>query len=390
VPLRIDSLAFVATALLSVAAMRLAPRAHALRAYALLSLGLWLASIGNLVAALLALCFLFLPIAVVGVRRNLPGWAKALLFTVQIGQLLWLRRYVPAAALPAGVVVVGVSYMLLRQIEWLLWIDAADAEPVAWVEYTAFTAGVFTLLAGPIARYRDFRAGFAATPSDETGLVQSLHRVVNGYFKAALIAPVLGEFTRSEWLLEHASSPWAVAWFVLSYPFYLYLNFAGYCDIVIGLARLGHFRLPENFDQPFFATNIRDFWGRWHMTFSNWIRVHVFFPLVRFTRTGPVRLPELPAVALSVVLTFLIVGAWHGPKLGFLVFGLMHAAGMLAVSPYGWLLDRILSERGRAIYETNLWVRAARIGTCFGYVALSMLFFERDPAEVKALFDRVF
>lgn len=386
--LRIDSLAFVACALLSVAAMRLAPRSAALRAYALLSLGVWIASIGSLSVALLALGFVFLPFAIVRVRRNLPGWAKTLVFLVQIAQLLWLRRYIPGLALPAGVIVLGVSYMLFRQIEWLLWIDADDDEPVALFEYTAFSVGLFTLLAGPIARYRDFRAGFAATRCDEASLVQSLHRIVNGYFKAGVIAPVLGEFTRSEWLFEHAASPWAVAWFVLSYPFFLYLNFAGYCDIVIGLGRLGHWRIPENFDHPFLATNMRDFWGRWHITFSSWIRVHLFFPLVRFTRAGRVPLPEWLAVSLSVVLTFLVVGAWHGPKLGFLVFGLMHGAGMLAVTPYAWLLDRVLSERGRAIYHNSRWVRAVRISVCFCYVALSMLFYERDLAELQALFDR--
>lgn len=383
--LRIDSPLFLLAALGAVAALRLLPRTAAVRYYGVSSLGVWLASIGDGVACLLALCFAFLPFLVVRVRRTLPDWAKTLVFCAQIGQLLWLRRYFPPLGLPAGVIVAGVSYMLLRQIEWLLWIDADDGEPVDWFEYTAFLTGVLTLLAGPIARYRDFRASFGTTPSDEAGLVQALHRIVNGYFKAALLAPLLGEFTRGEWLQAHASSRWAFAVFLFSYPWYLYLNFAGYCDIVIGLGRLGNARIPENFDRPFLATNIRDFWGRWHITFSNWIRVHVFFPLVRFTRTGPVRLPEMPAVAFAVLVTFLIVGAWHGPKLGFLVFAMMHALGMLVVTPYGWLLERVLGERGMAVYHGSRWVRALRVAACFSYLALSMLFFEREPAEVQQL-----
>ncbi len=389
--LRIDSFAFLAAAALAVAVLRVAPRAFALRAYAILSLFVWLLSSSDVFAALLGLGFVFLPFALVRVRRNLPDGLKALVIVVQVGQLLWIRRYVDAVpglhelALPQAVALVGVSYMLLRQIEWLLWIDAHDEEPVALVGYTAFVVGLFTILAGPIVRYRDFCNDFANTPCDEQGLVQSLHRIVNGFFKVSLIAPLIGDFTRGPWLHEHAASAWALPWFVLIYPFYVYFNFAGYCDIVIGLGRLANFRIPENFDRPFLATNIREFWARWHITFSDWIRVHVFFPLVRFTRTGPVRLPGLLAAAVSVVLTFLVVGLWHGPKLGFVVFGLMHALAALAVTPYAWLLDRALSERQRAFYDTSRPVRAVRVMVCFGYLALSMLFFEREPAEVRAL-----
>lgn len=393
--LRIDSLAFLVCAAVLVAVLRLAPRSHALRGYALLSLGAWVSSASSVAASVLALCFAFIPYFVVRIQRNLPGWAKALVFLGQVAQLLWVRRYIDevpgmqSLALPQGFAILGVSYILLRQIEWLLWIDANDEEPVVFMEYTAFVAGLFTLLAGPIVRYRDFRARFAANACDEDELLQGLHRIVNGYFKVGLIAPILGDFSRGEWLHQHSASPWAFVWFVLVYPFYVYYNFAGYCDVVIGFARLANFKLPENFNQPFLATNIRDFWSRWHMTFSDWIRVHVFFPLVRLARGGPTPLPASLAMALSVILTFVVVGVWHGPKLGFLVFGLLHAAAALAVSPYSWLLDRLLSERSRARYETNTFVRAVRVGLCFGYLALSMLFFERDPAEVKTLLGHI-
>jgi len=157
--------------------------------------------------------------------------------------------------------------------------------------------------------------------------------------------------------------------------------------VVIGLGRLGNFHIPENFDRPFLATNIQEFWQRWHMTFSSWIRVQVFFPLVRSLRTGRVRLPGPLAMSIAVIVTFVLVGAWHGPSTGFLIFGLLHALAALAVAPYAWLLDKLLGEEGKLRYEQSPPLRAVRISLCYGYLALSMLFFERDPSEVRALLE---
>jgi D-alanyl-lipoteichoic acid acyltransferase DltB (MBOAT superfamily) len=395
VQLRIDSLPFLGGALALVAVLRLLPRRVGLTVYALGSLAVWLATIARPDAILLGVAFLFLPLLVVRLRRNLPGWGKALLFGVQIAQLLWIRRYVDripflsGLALPQGFVLLGVSYMLLKQIEWVLWVDSDDDEPLDALTYTGFVAGFFTLLAGPIHRYRDFRQGFASVPSDADALLGGLDRIVNGYLKASLIAPLLGDFTQPSWLAEHPHNLWAFAWFLAAYPLYVYFNFAGYCDVVIGLGRLCNFPIPENFAWPFAAPNIQEFWQRWHISFSSWIRVHVFFPLVRFTRMGA-RLPGPLAMGLSVVVTFLIVGAWHGPTPGFLIFGLLHALAALAVAPYGWLLERLLGEQGKAAYEASRPLKVVRAALCFSYLALSMLFFEREPAAVKALLAHVF
>jgi len=104
-------------------------------------------------------------------------------------------------------------------------------------------------------------------------------------------------------------------------------------------------------------------------------------------RTGPVRLPGPLAMSVSVLVTFSLVGMWHGPSTGFLIFGLMHALAALAVSPYAWLLDKVLGEQGKARYEASTLLRGLRVGLCYAYLSLSMLFFERGPSEVRALFE---
>jgi D-alanyl-lipoteichoic acid acyltransferase DltB (MBOAT superfamily) len=391
VQLRIDSWPFLASAVVLVAVLRSVPRAAGLRVYAGVSLLLWFATIAQPAAIALGAVFLFLPLVTLRLRRTLSGSAKGTLFVLQIAQLLWIRRYVDRVpllneyALPESFVLLGVSYMLLKQIEWVLWLDAEEETPVDALEYTAFVVGFFTLLAGPVLRYREFQSGFLNGTSERSAPIEGLNRIVNGYLKAALAAPLIGDFTKPAWLSEHAHDAWAFAWFLAAYPLYVYLNFAGYCDVVIGFGRLANFRIPENFDRPFLATNIQEFWQRWHMTFSGWIRVYVFFPLVRVLRTGPTRLPGPLATSCSVLVSFVLVGMWHGPSAGFLVFGLMHAVAALAVAPYAWLLERLLGEQGKAKYEQSKLLRCVRVGLCFAYLALSMLFFEREPAEVRAL-----
>jgi D-alanyl-lipoteichoic acid acyltransferase DltB (MBOAT superfamily) len=391
VQLRIDSWPFLASAALLIAVLRSAPRPLGLRVYAGISLVLWFSTIVEPAAIALGAVFLYLPLAVVRLRRNLSGPAKGALFVLQVAQLLWIRRYVDRVpwlgeyALPEGFALLGVSYMLLKQIEWVLWLDADEETPVDALEYTAFVVGFFTLLAGPVLRYREFQTGFVTRTSDRSALIEGLNRIVNGYLKAALLAPLIGDFTRPAWLAEHARDPWAFAWFLAAYPLYVYLNFAGYCDVVIGCGRLANFSIPENFDRPFLATNIQEFWQRWHMTFSGWIRVYVFFPLMRLLRTGRVRLPAPLATSGAVLVTFVLVGMWHGPSTGFLIFGLMHGVAALAVAPYAWLLEKLLGEQGKAKYEQSVLLRGVRVALCFSYLALSMLFFEREPAEVRAL-----
>jgi len=192
VPLRIDSWLFLSCAALLVGALRLFPRQPALLFYALSSLTLWLGTIARPAGIAVALAFLFVPFVAVRLKRNLPSWGMACLFALQTIELLWIRHYLDAIpafrtlTLPSGVALVGISYMLLKQIEWVLWIDADDDVPVDALEYTAFVVGFFTLLAGPILRYRDFRSGFLGSISDNDTLVEALNRIVNGYTMASL------------------------------------------------------------------------------------------------------------------------------------------------------------------------------------------------------------
>jgi D-alanyl-lipoteichoic acid acyltransferase DltB (MBOAT superfamily) len=386
--LRIDSIEFIAPAAAIVIALRGLPAAFGKAVYALVSVGIYLWVMPDAAAFALSLAFVYWPWLLVRRARSAPVWSVSAVVSVQTALLLWSRKYLllvpPLAAsslVTHAVVIVGVSYIILRQVELVVWVDANPETEVSLLEYTNFTVGLFTLLAGPIVTYRDFRRGFGnRKPQTREQIAHLLNRLVNGYIKVSLLSPFLYRLSSLEHLQQQEAGTGAWLAFFYLYPWYIYLNFSGYCDVVIALAKLSYIDLPENFDRPFVATNIQNYWQRWHITFSSWIRAHIFFPLMRASRgLGRASAP------FSVLLTFVIVGLWHGTDPGFAVFGVLHGIGVLIVGPYQGLLRRLLGERGLAFYESSCALRIVRTTLCYHYVCATMLFFERPLAEIWAL-----
>jgi D-alanyl-lipoteichoic acid acyltransferase DltB (MBOAT superfamily) len=388
--MRVDHLAFVLTALVLVLLLRSVPRAIGRWVHALVSVGVLAVALGDLPSIAATAAFTYLPFLAVRARKELPTWAFALVVGVQLAALVLLRRYVPAlglGALQLPVEVIGLSYILLRQIEWMMWMGADDEAPVDGLAYTNFTLGFFTLLAGPIARYDAFTSGFLSRDRAETvsDVVLAIQRIVHGYACVALLAPLLGAFTATEVVASAAARPRDWLLFVGLFPLQLYLNFAGYSSIVIGFARLCRIDVPENFARPFAAPNVQEYWQRWHMSFSFWMRDLFFFPFMRVLQRGPLRGRPRTATALSLVACFLLIGIWHGPAFGFVVFGVLHGLGILAVQAYGSLLSRTLGEDGLARYERSRALRVVRVCVTYVFVALTSVFFERTAADLAAL-----
>jgi len=167
-------------------------------------------------------------------------------------------------------------------------------------------------------------------------------------------------------------------WFVSSYCFYfyLYLNFSGYCDVVIGVGSLMGVRPPENFDKPFISRNISEFWQRQHRSLTLWLTDYVFSPAYkRALESDRFRGRSLLAANLALMLTMLVSGLWHGTTLAFLLFGLAH--GLYQVVYRSWdslLIRRFGRKRVRAFRER--WdVRIAGIVLTFNATAFAFVFF---------------
>ncbi|HEY2781544.1 MAG TPA: MBOAT family O-acyltransferase [Steroidobacteraceae bacterium] len=316
-------------------------------------------------------------------RPSVLGLTVALI----VGVFVVLKRY---TFLPAGIglpfiyLQIGLSYILFRILQMV--IDSAGGEKDARLgplNFFNFTCNFLSFVSGPIQRSDEYLAQLAqlGRKVDETLAFAAMHRIIKGFIKlavvsavanylfAALSAAVLADNTTlSGWRYAAQYAASAVA-----YTFYLYYNFSGYMDIVIGIGWLLGQNLPENFDRPFSARNIFEFWARWHMTLSEWFKTYVFNPLMKFLAdhvSAPGLLPYLGVVAFFV--TFFVMGVWHGSTGVFVIYGLVMGAGASLNKLWQvFMTKRLGKKRYKSVGESFAYSSLAR-GLLFAFFALAV------------------
>jgi len=307
---------------------------------------------------------------------------RALLWTLMGGALctaLFLLHKMPGVAKAVDLdrinpilSVIGFSYVFLRTIELFraMYEQRHDApDLVATINYLL---PFHMLAAGPIQSYDD-SAGQPAEPRPLTGLIvlEALERIAFGVFKKFVVAYgiqklFLTDFTAGGiyWLLE------TQLFFI-----WLYLDFSAYSDIAVGIGRLLGVHTPENFNQPYFARNIIVFWERWHISLSMWIRRNLFFPVqvALLRRTGGAH--QMWCGAIGFAVSFLLCGLWHGIAWNFVVWGAMHASGLITVNVYRKYLSDRLGSKGVKAYLANPYIKVLSMFITFEWVAMSHLTF---------------
>ncbi len=188
--------------------------------------------------------------------------------------------------------------------------------------FLLFTLFFPTLLAGPIKRYQQFTAQQPSVPQrlPQADLAAGLLRILLGLTKKILIADTLATVAVR---LQQPDQVTALGLWLGMYAYagQIYADFSGYSDLAIGTARLYGYRVPENFDWPYLATSLQDFWRRWHISLSSWIRDYLFIPLGG-SRVGSGR------AAVNLLGVMALCGLWHGAAWHFVVWGLWHGVGL--------------------------------------------------------------
>ena len=236
-------------------------------------------------------------------------------------------------------------------------------------DYGLFIMFFPKLLSGPITRARDFLPQLVqrppVTPEDvEIGLARFLVGAVKKLVIADQVAGNVGLIFAAPGRYDALTLAQGLCGFVTQ----LYCDFSGYSDMAIGLARLLGFRLPENFQMPFSATDITDFWRRWHMSLSAWLRDYIFLPLEILTRDNP---NATRRAALNILVTFVLCGLWHGASWNFILWGaIMGTALAVHLTWRAW--NPLRSWKGRTVLEFG-WRQFSRVLT-LGLVLLSFVF----------------
>ena len=206
-----------------------------------------------------------------------------------------------------------------------------------------------------------------------------------GYIKMFAISAWFGAMAKPETYTRHPDARHLIL-FLIAYPLFMYTNFTGYCDIVIGVARAVGFTLPENFNKPLLARNMVDYWNRWHITLSEFFRDYMYLPIYSSLRR---RVPQLLAISVTSMLSFFVMGIWHGSTVMMAAFGLFHGVGVVGVNLYGEFLKRMLTREQLKSYRQNRVVHVLAVLLCQCYVVAAFLFFAYDWEQLTQVFRTV-
>jgi alginate O-acetyltransferase complex protein AlgI len=265
---------------------------------------------------------------------------------------------------------IGFSYVLLRLIE--VGRAVAEGRHVApgLVALVNYVLPFHMLAAGPVQAYDEFVAQPAVPPPLSTrAALEGAERVAQGLFKKFVLATVLLQVFSTGW----QGGGWYRVVEMNVHFLWLYLDFSAYSDIAVGLGRLMGLATPENFNRPYLARNLTDFWERWHISLSQFIRRHLFVPLqLAFVRQARGRRPLL-AASLALGIAFLLCGLWHGLTWPFFAWGALHAVGLVASNLYKELLRRRLGPAGVRAYLASTPIRVCATVATFEFVAFSVM-----------------
>ena len=222
-------------------------------------------------------------------------------------------------ALPGILLPIGISFFTFHAISYVVDVYRRDAAAQKRPVEAALYLLVFPqLVAGPIVRYRQIAEQLSVRVTSMGDFAYGIRRFIIGLSKKMLIANTLAAPADQIFGMPAGQMSAAYAWTgVICYTLQIYFDFSGYSDMAIGLGRMFGFRFPENFNYPYIAASIQDFWRRWHMSLSAWFRDYVYIPLGgNRTSTG--------RMYFNLVLVFFLCGLWHGARWTFVVWGLYH------------------------------------------------------------------
>jgi alginate O-acetyltransferase complex protein AlgI len=213
----------------------------------------------------------------------------------------------------------GISFFTFQAISYIVDVYRKEVPAQRNIFNLALYISLFPqLIAGPIVRYHDVSLQITSRSHSSELFASGVQRFIYGLAKKMLIANPLGEVADPIFTLSGNDLTMPLAWIgILAYTLQIYFDFSGYSDMAIGLGRMFGFRFHENFNYPYIAASIREFWRRWHISLSSWFRDYVYIPLGG-NRVSTVR------VYTNLLIVFILTGFWHGASWNFLIWGLFH------------------------------------------------------------------
>ncbi|MBI5933698.1 MAG: MBOAT family protein [Chloroflexi bacterium] len=321
-----------------------------------------------------------------GILFNIGMMAWFLIGGKALQGMIDFTKVNPLDIMPLLVLPIGMSYYALNGISYLLDINLRLAKPSTnFVDFALYLAWFPKLLNGPLERARKFLPMLAEKLIvDNETLARSLTLILVGLFRTAILGGAL-TLLRPALPLGDPGSHGALVllWALVSYMIYLYNQFAGYTDIVRGVSGLFGIELTRNFNSPFFSKDFSDFWQRWHISLSQWLRDYIYMPVSRaFLRKNPSR-TNIPNLIFPPLATMIASGLWHSADLNHLLWGALMGAFIVIENV------RMLFRPAQAQAAIPLWRRIADKVWLAAFMGAATVPFVMDLTQARVFFRQV-
>ena len=324
---------------------------------------LWLVT-GYVVYEWLA-AVIFLPIRQRGSHRTV------FYFFLLIGLApLLAGKFIPLFNVPYGLTFLGLSYVTFRSLDAIIGIQDGLIKSLPPVQYLAYVLFFPTISSGPIDRYNRFAEDWKKNRTGQE-FMQDLDGAIHHIFTGFLYKFILAALIKTYWLdpVAQGSQFLQIVSYMYAYTLYLFFDFAGYSAFAVGFSYIFGIHTPENFNRPFLSRDLRDFWNRWHISLSTWFRDQIYSRFVLAALKGHWFKNKYVASYLGFLLTFGLMGLWHGTAWYYLVYGLYHGV-MLSVYD---LLGR-WNKRAK-IWGKGFWWQVLSIFITLQVVCFGLLIF---------------
>ncbi|MBR2943138.1 MAG: MBOAT family protein, partial [Clostridia bacterium] len=279
-------------------------------------------------------------------------------FVSNMNSLLGTHWLLNNVALP-----LGISFFTFQQLSYVIDSYRRTVPRYNILDYALFVTFFPQLIAGPIVLHSEIVPQFADPKNRKfnfDNFAPGLYAFALGLFKKVIVADTFGVAVEAGFA-DALSLNTAEAWFVaIGYTLQLYFDFSGYCDMATGIGLMFNIKIPLNFNSPYKAMNIREFWQRWHMTLSRFLTSYIYFPLGG-SRKGIAR------TCVNLMVVFLASGLWHGAGWLFLLWGLMHGAASV--------FYRLFRKQYDAMHPALQWI------VTFLFVVVAWVFFRATSMQ---------
>ena len=322
---------------------------------------------------------------------------KALAFTVTVDLLIlgvfkYLSMLVSAVNLfgfsikdPGIALPIGISFFTFQALSYVVDVYKESVEADEnFLNILLYISFFPQLIAGPIVKYHDIDLEIKDRSVNRTDMAEGLQRFIFGLSKKVLLANTLGQTADYVYGLSNERLSAALVWIgAISYMLQIYFDFSGYSDMAIGLGRIFGFHFKENFDYPYTAESIQDFWRRWHISLTNWFREYVYIPLGG-NRKGERR------TWMNRLFIFFLTGLWHGANLTFILWGLYHGLFLALETKY----PKFSKKLGKLSHLYVLVVvcvgfvlfRSDNVYQAFSMIGIMFTGFAMSSASISALY----